>query len=157
MPDITIVVLCAVSGELAARHRINAKDSGVLMDNKSQTELRMTGNRQIVLEVLRTTTTHPTAQQVFIAAREHQPQIGYATVYRTLDLLVQHGLAQEVFRDKDGAAHYDANVTRHDHAICNRCGRIKDVAAPLHALAYAIIERSAGFLRSQPAHLLRAQ
>jgi Fur family ferric uptake transcriptional regulator/Fur family peroxide stress response transcriptional regulator len=115
------------------------------MGVKSKTELRMTGNRQVVLEVLRDTTAHPTAQQVFLWAREQQPQIGFATVYRTLDLLVKHGLAQEIFRDKDGAAHYDANVTRHDHAICDRCGRIEDVSAPLHALAYAIIERSAGF------------
>ena len=115
------------------------------MDGQSQTGLRMTGNRQVVLEVLRNTTAHPTAQQVFLAAREQQPQIGFATVYRTLDLLVRHGLAQEVFRDKDGAAHYDGNVTRHDHAICDRCGRIVDVSAPLHALAYAIIERTSGF------------
>lgn len=111
----------------------------------NDTELRMTGNRQIVLEVLRDTTSHPTAQQVFGLARERQPQIGFATVYRTLDLLVKHNLAQEVFRDKDGAAHYDANVTRHDHAICDRCGRIEDVSVPLHALAYAIVERSSGF------------
>lgn len=115
------------------------------MSKQTQNELRMTGNRQVVLEVLRNTTAHPTAQQVFLAAREQQPQIGFATVYRTLDLLVQHGLAQEVYRDKDGAAHYDANVSRHDHAICDRCGKIVDVSAPLHALAYAIIERSAGF------------
>ena len=115
------------------------------MATQLKNELRMTGNRQVVLEVLRNTTTHPTAQQVFLWAREQQPQIGFATVYRTLDLLVEHGLAQEVYRDKDGAAHYDANVSRHDHAICDRCGRIEDVSAPLHALAYAIIERSAGF------------
>ncbi len=115
------------------------------MGKQTQNELRMTGNRQVVLEVLRNTTAHPTAQQVFLSAREQQPQIGFATVYRTLDLLVQHGLAQEVYRDKDGAAHYDANVSRHDHAICDRCGTIVDVSAPLHALAYAIIERSAGF------------
>ncbi|GAC1355780.1 MAG: Fur family transcriptional regulator [Herpetosiphon sp.] len=111
----------------------------------SDTELRMTGNRQVVLEVLREAPTHPTAQQVYIQARERQPQIGFATVYRTLDFLVKHHLAQEVFRDKDGAAHYDANVARHDHAICDRCGKIEDVAVPLHALAYAIVERSSGF------------
>ena len=105
----------------------------------------MTGNRQVVLEVLRNTTAHPTAQQVFLAAREQQPGIGFATVYRTLDLLVRHGLAQEVYRDRDGAAHYDANVDRHDHAICDRCGRIVDVSAPLHQLAHAIIERQVGF------------
>src|SRR3712207_5033353 len=115
------------------------------MSTREKTELRMTGNRQVVLEVLRNTTAHPTAQQVFLAAREQQPQIGFATVYRTLDLLVQHGLAQEVYRDKDGAAHYDANVSRHDHAVCDQCGRILDVSAPLHALAHAIIERATGF------------
>lgn len=115
------------------------------MDTKPTTELRMTGNRQVVLEVLRSTKSHPTAQDVFLMAREMQPQIGFATVYRTLDWLVQHGLAQEVHRDKDGAAHYDANVARHDHAICSRCGRIVDTEAPLHALAYAIIERATGF------------
>ena len=115
------------------------------METPSTTQLRMTGNRQVVLEVLRATKKHPTAQDVFLLARDMQPQIGFATVYRTLDWLVQHGLAQEVYRDKDGAAHYDANVSRHDHAICDRCGKISDVEAPLHALAYAIIERSSGF------------
>lgn len=115
------------------------------MDKQLQTELRMTGNRQVVLEVLRTTKSHPTALDVFMSARERQPQIGQATVYRTLDWLVQHGLAQEVYRDRDGAAHYDANVSRHDHAICDKCGNIVDVEAPLHALAYAIIERATGF------------
>lgn len=108
-------------------------------------DLRMTGNRQVVLEVLRSTDTHPTAQHVFLMARERQPGIGFATVYRTLDLLVKHSLAQEVFRDKDGAAHYDANVSRHDHVICRLCGRIEDVSAPLHALAYAIVERASGY------------
>jgi Fe2+ or Zn2+ uptake regulation protein len=115
------------------------------MEKQPKIELRMTGNRQVVLEVLRSTKSHPTAQDVFLSARELQPQIGFATVYRTLDWLVEHGLAQEVYRDKDGAAHYDANVARHDHAICNVCGKILDVEAPLHALAYAIIERSTGF------------
>ncbi len=115
------------------------------MEKRPTTELRMTGNRQIVLEVLRSTKSHPTAQDVFMAARELQPQIGFATVYRTLDWLVRNGLAQEIYRDKDGAAHYDANVSRHDHAICSHCGRIVDTEAPLHALAYAIIERATGF------------
>lgn len=115
------------------------------MEKTAKTDLRMTGNRQVVLEVLRGSKTHPTAQDVFLAARELQPQIGFATVYRTLDWLVQHGMAQEIFRDKDGAAHYDANVARHDHAICSSCGKILDVEAPLHALAYNIIERSTGF------------
>lgn len=115
------------------------------MEKQPTTEIRMTGNRQVVLEVLRSTKSHPTAQDVFLSARDLQPQIGFATVYRTLDWLVQRGLAQEVFRDKDGAAHYDANVTRHDHAICDKCGKIIDVEAPLHALAYAIIERATGF------------
>ena len=115
------------------------------MESQPTTQLRMTGNRQVVLEVLRSTKSHPTAQDVFLSARDLQPQIGFATVYRTLDWLVQHDLAQEVYRDKDGAAHYDANVARHDHAICNRCGKISDVEAPLHALAYAIIERASGF------------
>lgn len=115
------------------------------MEKQPTTELRMTGNRQVVLEVLRATKLHPTAQDVFMSARELQPSIGFATVYRTLDWLVQHGLAQEVYRDKDGAAHYDANVSRHDHAICDRCGKILDVSVPLHQLAYAIIERATGF------------
>lgn len=115
------------------------------MEKLITNELRMTGNRQVVLEVLRSTKSHPTAQDVFLMARDRQPQIGFATVYRTLDWLVQHDLAQEVYRDKDGAAHYDANVSRHDHAICDICGKILDVDAPLHALAYAIIERATGF------------
>ena len=114
------------------------------MEIKSQTELRMTGNRQVVLEVLRNTTAHPTAQQVFLSAREQQPGIGFATVYRALHALVDADLALELDLG-DAAARYDANTHPHDHVVCEACGRAADLAPVLPRRALDQVAAATGY------------
>lgn len=91
------------------------------------TDLRLTPQRRAVLDVLRDATDHPTAQEVFERVRPHSPGIGFATVYRTLNLLVASGHALELDLG-ESSARYDANTAPHDHLVCDGCGRAVDLA-----------------------------
>jgi Fe2+ or Zn2+ uptake regulation protein len=97
--------------------------------------LRLTGPRRVVLEVLRGTESHPTAEWVHRVVRRRLPRVSLGTVYRNLRLLVAEGLAAEI---PGPHARFDANLEAHHHFTCVRCGRILDVDGPLaepHALA----------------------
>jgi Fur family ferric uptake transcriptional regulator/Fur family peroxide stress response transcriptional regulator len=93
-------------------------------------DLRLTPQRRAVLDVLRAAPDHPTAAEVIQRVREISPGIGPATVYRALGRLVETGQASELALG-DGAARYDANTTRHDHLVCDGCGRAVDVDVPV--------------------------
>lgn len=79
-----------------------------------------------VLDALRTTGCHPTANELYDAVRLRYPHMGRATIYRSLQRLEAAGLAVAVARDSLGR-HYDARTDRHDHAICTSCGRVLDI------------------------------
>ncbi len=103
--------------------------------------LRQTGPRRIVLEVVRATDSHPTAEWVHGMVRRRLPRVSLGTVYRNLRLLVAAGLVNE----RPGPhARFDGNVSRHHHFTCTGCGRIVDVAGVLaEAQARALCARVA--------------
>ena len=107
-------------------------------------DLRLTPQRQAVLDVLRSAADHPTAQDVLDRVRRTSPGIGAATVYRALGLLVQQGQALELDLG-DTAARYDANTARHDHVVCVRCGAAADVDAPLPPGLAETVAKVSGF------------
>ena len=90
--------------------------------------LRLTGPRRVVLEVLRGTESHPTAEWVHRVVRRRLPRVSLGTVYRNLRLLVAEGLVAEI---QGPHARFDANLDAHHHFTCVRCGRILDVHGPL--------------------------
>ncbi|WP_163547393.1 Fur family transcriptional regulator [Candidatus Frankia nodulisporulans] len=110
-----------------------------------QTDLRLTPQRMAVLEVLRAAHDHPTAAEVYEQVRRTSPRIGSATVYRTLALLVSTGQALELSLGGGAAARYDANTCRHDHAVCEGCGRAVDLDHPVPDGMMAEIARRSGF------------
>jgi Fur family transcriptional regulator, peroxide stress response regulator len=85
----------------------------------------LTPQRQAVLDAIRGREDHPTAGDLFAAARAHLPSISFATVYNSLRYLKQAGLIREISFG-DGASRYDREIDRHDHAICTRCGKLVD-------------------------------
>ncbi|HEX3707863.1 MAG TPA: transcriptional repressor [Mycobacteriales bacterium] len=107
--------------------------------------LRVTPQRQAVLDVLIAAHDHPTAAQVFDRVRGQQPGIGAATVYRTLSLLVAAGQARVLSLGEGASARYDANVSRHDHVLCVDCGAAMDVEAPLPVGALADMSSRTGY------------
>src|SRR5436309_5255117 len=106
---------------------------------------RMTPQRRAVLDVLASAHDHPTATEVYDRVRRVHPGIGAATVYRTLALLVDSGQALELSLGDGSSARYDGNVTRHDHVVCDRCGRAVDVETPLPPRAVTTLSRNTGF------------
>jgi Fe2+ or Zn2+ uptake regulation protein len=94
-----------------------------------QTEEKLTRQRDAVLQVIRAREDHPTANEIFQAARVHLPTISFATVYNSLRFLKEAGLVHEI-KFGDGASRYDRETERHDHAICNDCGKLVDFDLP---------------------------
>jgi Fur family peroxide stress response transcriptional regulator len=90
---------------------------------------RLTPQRDAVLQVIRDREDHPTAGEIFEAARKHLPGISYATVYNSLRYLRDAGLVHEI-KFGDGASRYDRETERHDHAICTACGKLVDFDLP---------------------------
>ena len=88
--------------------------------------LGLTKQRQAVVQVIRDSHEHLTANEVFENARRLLPGISFATVYNSLRYLKNEGLIGEVRFGMD-ATRYDRNLTRHDHAICNNCGKLVDL------------------------------
>ena len=96
---------------------------------KESGEPALTRQRRVVLDVVRSGDTHPTAGEVFEAARKLMPAISFATVYNSLRYLKQAGLVREVAFGS-AASRYDRETDRHDHAICSACGRLVDFDLP---------------------------
>ena len=92
--------------------------------------LGLTKQREAVLRVIRSSEKHLTANEVFDGAREILPSISFATVYNSLNYLSKEGLVGEIRFGTD-AKLYDRKLTKHDHAICNDCGKLVDLELPL--------------------------
>jgi Fur family peroxide stress response transcriptional regulator len=87
---------------------------------------RFTPQRQRVYDVLWQKRDHPTAEEVFIRAKQGMPFISMATVYNCLDALVKSGLARQVMLER-GATRFCPNMEEHCHYYCDTCGEVFDV------------------------------
>ena len=107
---------------------------------------RFSKKRQAILDCLRGTKTHPTAEWVFEQLRPQDPALSLATVYRNLRQLREAGLIRSV-GTVDGQERYDANVSAHPHGVCRICGAVLDLEdAALPALEPPQWETADGFL-----------
>jgi Fe2+ or Zn2+ uptake regulation protein len=105
---------------------------------------RNTTQRAVILDEVRAAGAHLTAGELFERVRRRYPSIAYGTVYRSLHLLVKHGLIQELtFADQ--ASRFDARVERHDHVFCAECGLLDDVEVPVALIAQYIAAERSGF------------
>ncbi len=88
-----------------------------------QHNLKHTKQRDIILTAFLEAKGHVTSDQLYQSVRETNPTIGYTTVYRTMKLLCEAGLAEEHQFD-DGVTRYEIEHEHHDHLVCTRCGKI---------------------------------
>jgi Fur family transcriptional regulator, peroxide stress response regulator len=112
---------------------------------------KLTPQREAVYQVICESEAHPTASDIFEAARKRLPGISYATVYNSLRYLKEAGLVHEI-NFADGASRYDGVLERHDHAICNQCGKLVDLDMPEAAKLMPAAARKSRF-RPQSVHL----
>ena len=87
---------------------------------------KVTPQRLAVYNVLAHTTAHPNAETIYQELQSHYPTMSLATVYKSLTILCEVGLAQELNVSED-SFRYDANTQPHPHIRCTRCGRVDDV------------------------------
>ena len=114
----------------------NASDpaSSQLSEQLAATGFRFTQQRQRVYDVLQEKRDHPTAEEVFLRAKQAMPDISMATVYNCLDALVQAGVARHVQVER-GAGRYCPNMHEHWHFHCKDCGGVFDMDLPANAAA----------------------
>ena len=93
-------------------------------------DLGLTKQREVVLQVIRDEKEHLTANEVFDKAKQLLPGISFATVYNSLRYLKEAGLIGEISFG-NGASRFDSKLTRHDHAICTKCGKLVDMEIDL--------------------------
>jgi Fur family ferric uptake transcriptional regulator len=94
--------------------------------------LRSTSQRRVIVDAFLAGPPHVTIEELLADVRRHDRGIGYATVYRTLKLLTEAGVASER-RFGDGLSRYelaDDESTHHDHIICEDCGHILEFEEP---------------------------
>ena len=103
----------------------------VFLDHIQAAGLRRTGQRDLILEIFLSTEEHLTSEDLYTLVRKMDPSVGQTTVYRTLKLLTEAGLAREV-RFGDGKTYYEHhyNHAHHDHMICTECGKVIEFFSP---------------------------
>jgi Fur family ferric uptake transcriptional regulator len=103
-------------------HEVEMKALGLYLE---QNHLKHTKQRELILSTFLEAKRHVTSEDLYQAVREHHSNIGYTTVYRTMKLLVEAGLATER-RFDDGITRYEIEQEHHDHLVCIKCGRIQE-------------------------------
>src|SRR5215468_10856570 len=94
--------------------------------------LRSTAQRRLIVDTFFEGASHMTIEDLLAEVRAKDRGIGYATVYRTLKLLAECGVASER-RFGDGLSRYelaDEASSHHDHLICESCGKIVEFEEP---------------------------
>ncbi len=93
--------------------------------------LRRTSQRDVILEIFLRNEDHLTMEDLYWLVQKEDPSVGQTTVYRTLKLLTEAGLAREV-RFGDGKTYYEHhhNHEHHDHLICTECGKVIEFFSP---------------------------
>ena len=91
--------------------------------------MRYSCQRKLIEDILKGRKDHPTADAVYLSAREIMPNISLGTVYRNLKYLADERVI-DTLETVDKRIHYDGDRTRHAHFICKKCGKIIDLFEP---------------------------
>ena len=89
----------------------------------------MTTQRELILQILNQSDRHLTADEIFFLAKLRMPSIAMATIYNNLNAMNEAGMISRVHID-GGADCFEKNVEKHDHMICDRCGKLSNLHLP---------------------------
>ena len=99
--------------------------------------------RAAILEALRSTDEHPSAEMLYARLKSEFPDLSLGTVYRNLAMFIADVDATSV-GTVGGQERYDADTTPHAHFICACCGRVLDVCSPNLSGMDGEVEREVG-------------
>ena len=120
-------------------------------DRLREKGLKVTSQRLMVLNILSAHgDEHLTVEEIYDLAKEESPEIGLATIYRTVQVLLELHVIEKVTFD-DGFARYELNGEetgsghRHHHAICTQCGKVYSLETDLLDTLEKQVFESLGF------------
>jgi len=116
-----------------------------MITDKEQLIYRNSKQRKSILELLKSTKTHPTASWLYDRLREKYPSLSQGTVYRNLSILAEQGQIQ-VLRSGSTFDRFDADTTLHYHVICRECGRVDDVEMRAESDRESAAANSSGYI-----------
>lgn len=101
------------------------KEREIFLEHIQKAGLRRTAQRDLILDIFLRTEDHLTSEDLYWLVQKEDPNIGHTTVYRSLKLLTDAGLAREVrFGDNKTYYEHHYNQEHHDHMICTECGKV---------------------------------
>jgi Fe2+ or Zn2+ uptake regulation protein len=112
--------------------------------------MRVTSQRLLIHRALRAHAGHVSSEQVYELVGAALPGLSQQTVYSTLTLLAELGLARRV-PVPGGSARFEARVDDHHHMVCERCGALEDLDARVSVAKALEASRAAGFAPSSAA------
>ncbi|MEN3044445.1 MAG: Fur family transcriptional regulator [Candidatus Hydrothermales bacterium] len=86
----------------------------------------LTSSRLMILDYLSESTSHPTAEEIYNALRNKLPSLSRATVYNTLKLFIDLGVAREVKVERD-KSRFEVKTDPHIHFCCVKCNSVYDI------------------------------
>ena len=103
------------------------KESNLLKKALKKEGLRYTQQRQLIWDEMCSSEEHRDAEEIYLSLRKQGVNASRATVYRTIDVLVNNKLVRKLDLG-DGKARYENRIdaTHHDHLICVQCGKIEE-------------------------------
>jgi len=101
-----------------------APEMQIFMEYLQEHRLKLTPHRQLILDIFLEHEGHRSVEDICRVVRQKDPRVGYTTVYRTMKILADCGLAREIDL-ADGITRYEHlyNHEHHDHLICMQCGK----------------------------------
>ncbi|MEA5030880.1 MAG: transcriptional repressor [Sphaerochaeta sp.] len=117
--------------------------------------MKYSRQRELILETLRRSEVHPTAEEVYVAVKKHMPSISLGTVYRNLGLLVELGNVRKLETAGTTRVRYDGRNDEHCHLICSSCGNITDVDLGMFAAIDTRLHTEMGFTVSEHGIVLK--
>ncbi|MCI5210463.1 MAG: Fur family transcriptional regulator [Candidatus Electrothrix sp. ATG2] len=106
--------------------------------------LRMTHQRELILEELGNCHNHPTADALYERIKKKLPRISLATVYRNLEILSEAGMIRKL-EISGRQKRFDKEVEQHDHVFCVQCRRVDDLKFDQSRLLSLDEEHSQGY------------
>ena len=97
--------------------------------DKKKSNFRQSKQRDMILNVLKNTISHPTADWIYSQLKPELPKLSQGTVYRNLGILQEMGKVKKIHYGST-FDRYEVNSSHHYHLICNKCDSITDIEIP---------------------------
>ena len=105
---------------------------------------RYSKQREALIEILKSTDTHPTADWLYSQLRKQFPNVSLATVYRNLRQLSEQGEILALLSNSE-PEHYDGCTKDHYHFMCSKCGAVKDLEIEVLSDLNSEVSKKTGF------------